>query len=321
LADQPPAGGSGPALALLLPSRDRLRGRIGDAPRLARLLARADRLPVAEPGRDAQLLRQVDLLPRRLAPAAITRALDADDAGFGSWLRADPAHVRADLTRGRMLAVGADLELEADEVEALLKPLKPLFGDEGFPISAPVPSRWYLALPAEVQLPPMSHPDDALGDDLHEHLPPGDAGRRWRRLLNEAQVTLHNHPLNAERIAAGKLAVNSLWFWGGGALPDQVRLPAALYSDDPLLQGMARLAGSTQAPLRQLVDAAPAGAALVDLRSLRDIAQLEAPWLPWALQQLAERRIDALQFDFADGGGFVYRPAHRWRVWRRALAA
>lgn len=308
-------------LVLLLPPRDRLRGGVSAAPALARVLARADRAPPAEAGRDAQLLRRVELLPRRLAPAAITRALDAPDAHFGSWLRADPAHLRADLARGRMLACGDDLALTTDEADALLKPLKPLFGDEGFPISAPTPGRWYLALPAEVRLPPMSSPDDALGDDLHEHLPAGDDGRRWRRLLSEAQITLHNHPLNEERIAAGKAPVNSLWFWGGGALPDRVRVAQPVYSDDVVLQALATLAKVRHAPLRTLADDALGGGALVDLRRLRDIAQLEAPWLPWALQQLAERRVGSLQFDFADGAVFEYHAAHRWRFWRRAPVA
>lgn len=310
--------GGGDALRLLLPSRERLRGTIGAAPALARVLARADRAAAAEPGRDAQLLRSIDLLPRRLAPAAITRALDAADARFGGWLRADPAYMRADLSRGRMLACGDDLGLTAEEADALLKPLKPLFGDEGFPISAPTPGRWYLALPADARLPPMSAPQDALGDDLHPHLTAGDEGRRWRRLLSEAQITLHNHPLNAQRIAAGQLPVNSLWFWGGGTLPDRVQLTQPVYSDDPLLHGLARLAGATHAPLRELADQAPAAGALVDLRSLRDVSQLETPWLPWALQQLAERRVAELRFDFADGGVFAYRAAHRWRFWRRA---
>jgi hypothetical protein len=306
-------------LVLLLPALERLRGGFAAVPELARILARADRQPAADGGREAQLLRHFTLLPKRLPVAPITRALDADDARLGGWLRADPAWLRADLASGRMMACG-ELGLSVAEVDSLLKPLKPIFGDEGFPISAPVPQRWYLAMPAEMQLPPLACPDDVLGDDLHPHLPQGDAGRRWRRLLSESQILLHNHPLNAERIAAGKPPVNSLWFWGGGVLPDHVQVGATVYSDDSLAAGLCKLAGSACLPLKSLADGDPDGAALVDLRELRDVGQLQSPWLPWALDMLGRSRLSSIDFDFADGMRFVYRARHRWRVWRRGLA-
>jgi len=306
-------------LTLLLPPLARLRGGLPAAPALAKLLSRADAAPVGTPGRDAQLLRHVDVLPRRIAVAPITRALDADDAAFGGWMRADPAWLRADMSSGRMMACG-DLGLSQAEADALIRPLRPLFGDEGFPISAPVPHRWYLALPKESRLPPMSPPEDALGDDLNRHIPSGDDGRRWRRLLNESQVLLHNHPLNAERVAAGKPPVNSVWFWGGGTLPDRVQLDRPVFSDEIALQGLCRLAGSECLALPVLMDQPPDGAAIIDLRGLRDVAQLESPWLPWAVERLQSGRVDALQFDFADGAGWTYRFRHRWRFWRRSAA-
>ena len=37
--------------------------------------------------------------------------------------------------------------------------------------------------------------------------------------MNEAQMILHTHPVNAEREARGMPAVNSVWLWGGGTLP------------------------------------------------------------------------------------------------------
>jgi hypothetical protein len=303
-------------LTLLLPAETRLRGALAGSSALARLLARAD-ATLGAPGTDAQLLRHFDLLPRRVPVAPITRALDADDAGHGAWMRADPAYVRADMATGRMLACG-ELGLDADACDQLLRPLRPLFGDEGFPISAPVPQRWYLSLPRDVDLPELASPDDALGDDLHPHLPAGAVGRRWRRLLNEAQVVLHNHPLNDARVAAGQPPVNSLWFWGAGVLPDRVALAhRSVHSDDPLLLGLGRLAERPVRPLQSLLEAAPELPALIDLRRLVDVAQLQAPWLPWALQQQS----DVLRFDFADGRVFDYRARHRWRVWRRSLPA
>src|SRR5688500_18542003 len=98
-------GASVAATTLLLPPRRRFAGQALRA-RVASALARADRPADGEPGGKAQLLRHVDLLPRGWPLAAITRALDADDAHLHAWLRADPTHVRPDMTGARVLAVG-----------------------------------------------------------------------------------------------------------------------------------------------------------------------------------------------------------------------
>ena len=234
-----------------------------------------------------------------------------------AWLRADPAYVQPDINGARMLACG-DLGLSIEECQELLAPIKPLFGNEGFPISAPVPQRWYLMLPRDSRLPTFASPEDVLGDDLEPHLPAGDAGRRWRRLLNEAQVILHNHPLNASRIARGKPPVNSLWFWGGGTLPDFVIIEGHAYGDEALLRGLAELAKSPARPLPARWSATLREAeAVVDLRALREVATLARDWVLPATTAL--RNEDRLHLDFADGSGFTIARSQRWRFWRRAL--
>src|SRR3546814_5998711 len=57
--------------------------------------------------------------------------------------------------------------------------------------------------------------DVCSSDLIHDLLPAGNDGRRWRAVLNEAQIVLHNHPVNAERVRSGRMPVNSLWFHGG----------------------------------------------------------------------------------------------------------
>jgi hypothetical protein len=295
-----------PALAVLLPERRRFAGQpLGEA--FGKALARADELPAAEPGERAQLLRHFDLLPRGWPMAAITRQRDAGDAVLHQWLRADPAHVRPDMTGARVLAIG-ELGLSQAEADALVAPLRPLFGDTGFQVSAPTPSRWYLALPIEARLPAFSPPEAVLGDDLFSHLPEGPEGRRWRALLNEAQVLLHNHPVNAARLAAGKPPVNSLCFWGAGKLPDHVRTPfAAVSSEDAELLSLAALAN---------IGATGEGPQLLDLRRSRDWSAVAARLQP----ALADLGGDELRLDFADGARFSLRAGQRWRFWRRPMA-
>jgi hypothetical protein len=302
-----PAAATPPALCVLLPERRRFAGQpVG--PETGKFLARADRLADGEPGERAQLLRHFDLLPRGWPMAAITRQRDAGDAVLHQWLRADPAHVRADMTGARVLAIG-ELGLSHDDAQALLAPLRPLFGDLGFQLSAPVPSRWYVALPVESRLPAFSPPEQVLGDDLFSHLPDGPDGRRWRALLNEAQVILHNHPVNLARTAAGKPAVNSLCFWGAGRLPDHVRCACTgLSSPDPELLSLAQLAGIANTP---------DGPQLLDLRQARDWPAVEQRLLPG----LRELGADEVQLDFADGTRYSMKAAQRWRFWRRPLAS
>lgn len=305
-------------ITLWLPAWARLGDQLAPGDVLHRIAARADREQV-DAGDEARVARRFDILPRGLPVAALTRQLDAGDAMQFTWLRADPGHVRPDMTSVRMLACG-DLGLSPEECEALLKPLKPLFGDEGFPISAPHPARWYLCLPQEARLPVFPPPREVLGDDLLAHLPEGDTGQRWRRLLNEAQVILHNHPLNAQRSAAGKLPVNTLWFWGGGRLPDHVRSAVSqLRSGDVVLNALAARAG-VPCVADDAVDSLPPGA-LLDLRGLHDAVLLQSHWLEPLLQRQRRGDFDTLELDFGDGHLLRWKAGHRWRFWRRHVPA
>ena len=313
-----------------------LREHFVDSARLQRLARQADRLQVAG-GDEARLARSFEVWPRGLPVAALTRQLDAGDACGYTWLRVDPGCVRPAMASARLVACG-DLGLSSAECEALLKPLKPLFGDEGFPISAPVPSRWYLCLPADTHLPAFAAPSAVLNDDLFAHLPEGAAGQRWRRLLNEAQIILHNHPVNAARTRAGKLPANTVWFWGAGRLPEQVRSTHSMvFSDDAVVAGLCALAGITcrsgalpssgSAGLQQAADEGAleplelteARGAVLDLRRLPDPALLDAGWLQCLIDAVARHAMDALVLDFGDGLLLRWRAAHRWRFWRRRL--
>ncbi|MGN6111531.1 MAG: phosphoglycerate mutase [Luteimonas sp.] len=305
---------------LLLPARKAFAGR--DLPRdVAVALARGDAVE-GEPGDAAQLQRHFALLPRGWPVAALTRAVDAADAAGAQWLRADPAWVRPDINGARLFAAGESMGLAREDADALLPALRPLFGDAGMPIDAPHPSRWYLRVAPGVPLPAFPDPGDALGSDLGDAIVEAGGGagpdaRRWRALLSEAQVVLHNHPWNARRAAQGKPPVNSLWFWGGGALPDRVTTSAgAVRSDDALLGGLALRAGAAHAPLPPRFDAVRAEV-LFDLRGLRDFDALAGEWLLPAVDAAKSGALGALQLDFADGGVIRLARGQRWRFWRR----
>jgi hypothetical protein len=295
------------AATLLLPGSSLLQG-VALPPVLARALARADLQVLGGDAQD-QLARHFTCQPDasgRWPVAALTRQLDAADAGDGRWLRADPAHIAADMQGVRMLAHGPALAITPDHGAQLAASLAPVFDAHGLQLSAPDPARWYLRLPAAMVLPPLVDIDQVLGDDLFDHLPQGEPGRLWRSLLSETQVLLHQHPLNARRSAQGQAAVNSLWFWGAGNLPDRIGHGyAQIRSPDPLLQAMAKVA-----------DSVAGGHQLVDLRHLRNAQTLLDQALLPLLAALEKGELEQLQLDFADGLHYRLRRNQRWRFWR-----
>ncbi|MFN4161723.1 MAG: phosphoglycerate mutase [Stenotrophomonas sp.] len=296
---------------LLLPARSRFPAApLPDD--VAKALGRAERSSV-DGGERAQLQRHFQLQPAHWPVAALTRQLDVGDAGGAVWLRADPANVVPDMQGARMMGHGETLRPDAEDVARLLPALQPLFAGFGFTLDAPVPSRWYLRLPPGTTLPDFHSPDDVLGDDLFAHLPEGDAGRRWRALLTEAQVVLHTHDWNQQRVADGKRAFNSLWFWGGGELPQSVQTAhAQVRSREALLQALAKAAG-LQADNEQQVDA------LVDLRQLRSLDQLGNDAIRPLLSAVQRGELRRLVLDFEDGIRFEIDKGQRWRFWKKPI--
>lgn len=304
-------------VTLLLPEADSF-GKQSLRADVARALGRADAMPQRDAGRRAQLLRHFVPTPKHWPIAALARQADAGDASGATWLRADPVHIRPDINGARLLAYGDALDVDAGDCDALLPALRPLFGDAGFPIDAPVPARWYLRLPREARLPDFTDPAQALGEDVFEHLADGADGRRWRALLSEAQVVLHNHPWNVKRMAQGKAPINSLWFWGGGTLPERVAsVHSALYSDDESAVVLAR-AACVAAPLPARW-AEVGGNAVFDLDGERDLARLQQDWLLPALSSVGSGLLDTLDIDLADGRAFRFGRNQRWRFWRKPL--
>jgi len=287
-------------LTLLLP--ELARSEI--TPQLGLWLARGDRLPHAQPGREVLLRECFEFIGTALPVAALTRSLDANDAAGPVWVRADPAYAMADAVTGRLMACG-EIGLTNAESGELARALRPLFGDAGFPLEATQPSRWYLRCPAEVRLPRFAAPESVLGDDLMRHLPSGDNERQWRHLFNEAQVMLHNHPVNAWRVQRGLMPANTLWFWGAGRLPEWVRTAnTRVASSDNETIALARLARIPVVEQRTAVaELAAEESVLIESNAVPD---------------LGSAKFKAIDLRFASGERVRYKPWHRLRFWRRA---
>lgn len=184
-------------------------------------------------------------LPEDTAIAPLRYLGDGGAPGAGAWVCADPVHL---VVRGDGLAiVPLRLALAPDEREGFCAALNAVFAaDEGR--AACMADRGYVAIgPRErADFTPLAQ---AQGRDLKPLLPAGPAGSRWRRLMTEAQMLLHDAPFNEARAARGAPTVNGVWFWGAGTLPE-VTAPAftQVWTKEPLTLGLARHAGIVHTP-------------------------------------------------------------------------
>ncbi|MEO8461493.1 MAG: phosphoglycerate mutase, partial [Dokdonella sp.] len=162
-----------------------------------------------------------------------------------------------------------------------------------------------------------SAPDDALGDDLKLHLPAGEPGKRWRNLLNDCQILLHNHPINAMRNSRGAAAVNSLWFWGAGVLPSDVRSHVTnVVSDDPTVAALANMAGIKVTASEPCWHYVASASQAIDLRTTPS-SGLESQWLQPLDVALRHGEIALIDIALRSGERLRVKARHRWRFWRR----
>ena len=183
-----------------------------------------------------------------LPVAAVTRMVDMGVVDQEWWIRADPVHL-APRRDGLVLVPSEMANLDGDEARRLCEELARHYTAEGWLLRAPHPWRWYLRPPRapEIRTTPLSL---AAGRDIHGCLPTGPDARQWHTLLNEMQILLHSAQVNVERERRGDLSINSLWFWGGGRLPDVSGSEiGAVWADDVLARGLGRLSGVATNPV------------------------------------------------------------------------
>jgi hypothetical protein len=190
-------------------------------------------------------------------------------------MRADPVHLR--LGRDTLtFADSAAFDVSRAESEALVETLNRHFGDAMLFYPAQ-PARWYVRL----QEAPDMHttpPSAAREEPIEGNLPSGPDAMRFHGVMNEAQMLLHEHPVNAGREARGEPALNSVWFWGGGVIAAAKDRPfSTVFGDEPLARGLALAAGIPARALPKdagamLAAAEDEGVALVVMDSSRDAA-------------------------------------------------
>lgn len=210
-------------------------------------------------------------------PAAALRGLaNRRTPDENHWLALDPVHLYLEQTRAR-LDDPQKLALSEAEAEQLAVSLEPTFRGLGELVRL-VPHLWNLRLDPATTPPVQTVPlPQAIGRVISP-LSPTPINRPWQAALNEAQMVLHEHPVNRAREAAGRPVVNSLWPWGSGRLGTP---PAAtchpyrhLLADDPVARGAGHWLNLETRPLAESASFTSAPATLVFYDALALPAQL-----------------------------------------------
>ncbi len=306
-------------------------------PAFTTLLGRG-RLTLRPPLGSAAILADLAGLPAPLPAAALRRLALHEDVEEADWLCLDPVRLNFH-ERSLIVDHPQNLRLTADEAAALAVSLAPTFSYLGH-LEVLSAEHWNLRLSAAA---PAFQPLTEAAGRAAAPLPLDAAYAPWRHALNEAQMVLHAHPVNQARVAAGLPVVNSLWPWGGGRLPapDSRRTAAAhdaLWSNDPVARGVARLLQIEAAPMPESFRSSAARRPLAHFDAMEhparggdaivwrdELARFEADWLAPALADLRSGRLGALRLvapgEFAAAELLVNR-GDLWKFWRkpRALA-
>jgi hypothetical protein len=131
----------------------------------------------------------------------------------GSFLCADPVHLKAGASE-IILDPDPLSDLSEDESTQFIEQLNAHFSADGLQFVKGSYNRWYLLLDRDdsIRTTPLRR---LRGQDIAGYLPHSDK-INLHQLQNEIQMLLHSASTNSQRQQEGKLAVNSLWFWGGG---------------------------------------------------------------------------------------------------------
>lgn len=251
--------------------------------------------------------------------AAISATVDGLDVGDAYWLRSDSVHLA--LQRDCFsLAEPVPLSVAREHADHLIASLNQHFSQDGLAFFIGKSGAWYLRCGKTPQI-KTSLPSVAIDKNIHQFLPIGDESSKWLAVLNEVQMLLHEHPVNEARESAGKVAANSVWLSGGGAMPQF----KALHHDIDLImangvfyQGLAQLAKTPYKTLPANLDEVLQSTAQHVRLQLPQISNLDEVWFRPLFAALKSKKIKRLTLNL----GFYeksikidIRPIDTYKFW------
>jgi len=297
-----------------------------------RLLAKGDLVPQQPKdvyAKAAYLMHQKQM-PGIAATEASYQVLGFSEEDF--WLKVTPVHLRPD--RDTLVLIPEDdLQISAEEAKSLKFAFNQHFETESISLEG-TDQAWFLRLPQAIDF--HSETLDCLKyASLQDRYPKGASAGYWRRLMNEAQMLFHEHKVNQQRRAEGRLEINSVWIWGEGKLnldAIQPRKEAHIWSEHPYLKGLAKLTQAYQSP--QVTDYKHWQNQVDCLHSRHHLLQVSPPvisnateylewledcWFSPIAAGLAANQLHSVYIDFDYNLGWLLEPSFLKRFWRRSI--
>ncbi|SFR50378.1 phosphoglycerate mutase [Thiomicrospira sp. ALE5] len=297
-----------------------------------KLLSRGDLIPQQPKhfyAKAAYLMHQ-KAMPAIAATEASYQVLGFNEQDF--WLKVSPVHLRPD--RDTLVLIPEnELAVTVDEAKSLKFAFNRHFEAEGLQLEG-TGQAWFLRLPQVIDF--KSDILDSLKyASIQGRYPTGASASYWRRLMNEAQMLFHTHPVNERRREQGQLEINSVWIWGEGKLDlDNIvlRNDAQIWSDHSYFTGLSKLIQATQVdPVcqytqwHQHVDFSKGRHHLLqvsppELTSAEDyLIWLEQSWLSPIAAGLVNGELHSVYIDFDYSMGWLLEPRYLKRFWRRNI--
>lgn len=185
---------------------------------------------------NAQTMDDWLYLPQAIATAKHDLAVSVYQQ-YTHWMLVHPLHMALQRDTFNLRAINIP---NIDEAKQLIDYLNQHFIAQGVQFYLGQSGAWYagFAQALDIQVLPVACIENQL---LQHVLPKGPHAGRWRNLSNEIQMLLFEHAVNQTRESRGEFAINSLWFSGGGAKPAHWQAQATMFSQLPMVLGLAEL--------------------------------------------------------------------------------
>ena len=237
------------SITLLIPGLlDNLPDPVPRLPALEKLLSRGNYrsdIPAGYERTLMELFSQPQSPDSDVPEGALSRYAQTREKPEGVWLCAAPVHLFADQSRVYLNVID-EAALSESEAEQLIAELNNLYKEDGWEFVQHTSTSWYLHIPARPDI--RTTPLRAVnGKPIHDKLPQGPDALTWHRALNEIQMLFHASPVNQIRQEKGELAVNGVWLWGVGELPEasENNRWQVIWTNLPMVKGLALLNGVT----------------------------------------------------------------------------
>jgi 2,3-bisphosphoglycerate-independent phosphoglycerate mutase len=139
--------------------------------------------------------------------------------------------------------------ITSTEAAEIIRSVNESLGGDGISFHPGVSYRHIMLAPPTYLEAKCVPPHDITDQTVSDHLPQGNVGQAWRRLMDRSREILPDHPVNRRRVALSKSPATQIWLWGQGKKPSlptmksRFGLAGAVVTAVDLVKGLGKLVG------------------------------------------------------------------------------